>query len=76
VALTRAKDKVYLLTEKGNESRFLDEIPDELIEKKSSEFKPLVSKLEICSCCNNQLESVFSFCPFCGTKISVQNNKD
>jgi len=76
VALTRAKDKVYLLTEKGIESRFLNEIPAELIDKKSCEFKPLVSKLEICSCCNNQLESVFSFCPFCGTKISVQNNKD
>jgi superfamily I DNA/RNA helicase len=42
VALTRAKDKVYLLTEKGSESRFLDEIPGELIEKYSGEFKPLV----------------------------------
>lgn len=70
VALTRAKDKVYLLTEKGNESRFLDEIPDELIEKKSSEFKPLVQKIEKCTSCDSQLESIFSFCPFCGTKIS------
>ncbi|HAX93260.1 MAG TPA: hypothetical protein DCY25_04805, partial [Bacteroidales bacterium] len=70
VALTRAKEKVYLLTEKGNESRFLDEIPDELIEKKSSELKPLVEEIAICKHCNCKVESAFSYCPFCGTKIT------
>ncbi len=69
VALTRAKEKVYLLTEKGNESRFLDEIPNELIEKKSSELKPLVEEIEICKHCNSNVEPAFSFCPFCGMKI-------
>ena len=70
VALTRAKEKVYLLTEKGNESRFLDEIPDELIEKQSSEFKLLVEEMETCKNCKSKLEPVFTFCPFCGMKIA------
>ncbi len=69
VALTRAKEKVYLLTEKGSESRFLDEIPDKLIEKQTSEFKPIVEELESCKKCNSKLDQSFSFCPFCGMKI-------
>ncbi len=72
VALTRAKEKVYLLTEKGSESRFLDEIPDGLIEKKSSEFKPIVEEVETCKNCNCKLDESFTFCPYCGMKI----NKD
>jgi len=72
VALTRAKEKVYLLTEKGSESRFLDEIPDGLIEKKSSEFKPIVEEVETCKSCNCKLDESFTFCPYCGMKI----NKD
>jgi superfamily I DNA/RNA helicase len=72
VALTRAKEKVYLLTEKGSESRFLDEIPDGLIEKQSSEFKPIVEEVETCKNCNCKLDESFTFCPFCGMKI----NKD
>jgi superfamily I DNA/RNA helicase len=69
VALTRAKEKVYLLTEKGSESRFLDEIPVELIEKQTSEFKPVVEEVESCKKCNSKLDQSFSFCPFCGMKI-------
>lgn len=69
VALTRAQEKVFLLTEKGSESRFLDEIPDELIEKQTSEFKPIVEELPACKKCNSKLDQSFSFCPFCGMKI-------
>ena len=74
VALTRAKEKVYLLTEKGSESRFLDEIPDELLEKHSSEFKPLVEEVVTCKNCDSKLEPVFAFCPFCGEVIKVANS--
>ena len=73
VALTRAKEKVYLITEKANESRFLGEIPKDLIEKNYSKFKPLVEELEMCSSCNSVLEKIFSYCPFCGIKISSNN---
>ena len=69
VALTRAREKVYLLTEKGSESRFLYEIPGELIEKHSSEFKLLVKEIKTCTHCNCKIEPEFSFCPFCGMKI-------
>lgn len=69
VALTRAKEKVYLLTGKGSESRFIDEIPVELMEKHSGEFKPLVEEIKTCTNCKSKIEPEFSFCPFCGLKI-------
>jgi len=69
VALTRAKEKVYLLTEKGSESRFINEIPGELVEKHSGEFKPLVEEIKICTSCKSRIETEFYFCPFCGMKI-------
>src|SRR5690606_41976907 len=39
VAITRAKDDLFLITEKGNESSFLKEIPDDFTFKTSIPFK-------------------------------------
>ena len=39
VAITRAKDKLFLITEKGNESSFLKEIPDIFTVKTSFTYK-------------------------------------
>lgn len=68
VAITRAKDQLYLITEKGNASRFLKEIPDEYKEvyvEKSTEKAGFV----LCSKCNMQVEKGFKFCPNCGKKV-------
>ncbi|RLD72298.1 MAG: ATP-dependent helicase [Bacteroidetes bacterium] len=66
VAITRAKDELFLITEKGNESSFLREIPDSFTFKSNIPLKPIIDKLILCSNCNNQLDDVFLFCPYCG----------
>ncbi len=68
VAITRAKDKLFLITEKGNESSFLKEIPDIFTVKTSVPMKSVVEKVITCSRCFSQLEKLFAFCPYCGHK--------
>ena len=70
VAITRAKDKLFLITEKGNESSFLKEIPDNFTVKTSLPIKSVIEKVQICNSCSSQLERLFAFCPYCGNKIT------
>jgi DNA helicase IV len=70
VAITRAKDKLFLITEKGNESSFLKEIPDIFTVKTSVPIKSVVEKVINCPQCFSQLEKLFAFCPYCGHKTS------
>lgn len=69
VAITRAKDKLFLITEKGNESSFLKEIPDNFTFRTSSPTKSVIDKIELCKGCSSQLEKLWKLCPYCGTKI-------
>lgn len=71
VAITRAKDKLFLITEKGNESSFLKEIPDIFTVKSGIPIKSVVEKVITCPKCFSQLEKLFAFCPYCGDKASV-----
>jgi superfamily I DNA/RNA helicase len=71
VAITRAKDKLYLITERGNESGFLREIPDNYTVKTSTSIKSVVDKVIVCENCFSQLEKLFAFCPYCGHKSSL-----
>ena len=68
VAITRAKDKLFLITEKGNESSFLKEIPDTFTVRTSLQIKSVVDKIEICKNCSSQLEKLWRICPYCETK--------
>lgn len=70
VAITRAKDKLFLITEKGNESSFLKEIPDIFTVKTSIPLKSVVEKVITCPRCFSQLEKLFAFCPYCGHKTN------
>jgi superfamily I DNA/RNA helicase len=70
VAITRAKDKLFLITEKGNESSFLKEIPDNFTVRTSTSAKSMVEKVLLCNGCSSQLERLFAFCPYCGQKNS------
>ena len=70
VAITRAKDKLFLITEKGNESSFLKEIPDTFTVRTSLQIKSVVDKIEICKKCSSQLEKLWRICPYCETKIT------
>jgi len=69
VAITRAKDKLFLITEKGNESSFLKEIPSTFTVRTSYPIKSVIDKIELCTNCSSQLEKLWKLCPYCGTKI-------
>ena len=68
VAITRAREKLFLITEKGNESGFLKEIPDAYTVKTGLPLRSVVEKVITCPSCFSQLEKLFTFCPYCGTK--------
>lgn len=72
VAITRAKDKLFLITEKGNESSFLKEIPDIFTVKTSIPIKSVVEKVITCHKCFSQLEKLWMVCPYCGEKVNGQ----
>lgn len=74
VAITRAKDKLFLITEKGNESSFLREIPDIFTVKTSMPIKSIVEKVITCSKCFSQLEKLWMLCPYCGEKVNGEEN--
>ncbi len=66
VAITRAKERLYLITELGVESSFITEIPDSF---KVTYSTPLVIKgnqQKKCSSCQIRLERYYRFCPNCG----------
>lgn len=74
VAITRAKDKLFLITEKGNESSFLKEIPETFTVKTSIPIKSVVEKVITCDNCYSQLEKLWVVCPYCGEKVNGQTD--
>jgi ATP-dependent exoDNAse (exonuclease V) beta subunit len=70
VAITRAKEKLFLITEKGNESSFLKEIPSVFTVRTTSPMRAVVDKLIICKKCYSQLEKLWVVCPYCGEKVN------
>ena len=68
VSITRAKDELFLITEKGNESSFLKEIPDDFTFRTSNPFKSVIESIILCDNCNTRLDEGFTFCPYCGEK--------
>ncbi|MBK9335477.1 MAG: UvrD-helicase domain-containing protein [Lewinellaceae bacterium] len=66
VAITRAKDKLFLITEKGRESSFLKEIPSSYTERAGIPLGSVVQEVRLCPACSRQIEPVFSYCPHCG----------
>lgn len=69
VAITRAKDELFLITVKGNESSFIKEIPEIFTSKTFIPFKSVVEKILLCTNCESQLEENFKFCPACGCEV-------
>jgi DNA helicase-4 len=69
VAITRAKDELFLITEKGNESSFLREIPDNFTFRSGASFKSVIEKIKLCSQCGNRIDNAFTFCPYCGKEV-------
>lgn len=74
VAITRAKDKLFLITEKGNESSFLKEIPEVFTVRTTLPIKAVVEKIITCDNCFSQLEKLWVVCPYCGQKVKDNDN--
>ncbi len=66
VALTRAKDNLFLITEKGRESSFLKEIPATYTVRTGTPLASVVQEVRLCPACGKQLEEGFVYCPYCG----------
>lgn len=71
VAITRAKDKLFLITQKGNESSFLKEIPETFTVRTTNAIKQVVDKVILCENCFSQLEKLHVYCPYCGRKAAA-----
>lgn len=69
VALTRAKDELFLITQMGSESRFIDEIPAAFYAVNKTEFRNIVQPVEVCTACGTELREFYKFCPGCGAVV-------
>lgn len=67
VAITRAKDKLYLISERGNESSFLNEIPEEYTSK-SNRLGKMNHRQNECVSCHAPMKEDWIICPKCGFK--------
>jgi len=76
VAMTRAKEELFLITEIGNESSFLNEIPGDFLDRSNFLILNIINNESslLCSDCNNRIEDSFLFCPYCGKKLLNGNN--
>ncbi len=72
VAMTRAKEKLFLITEKGNESSFLKEIPETFTVRTSIPLKSMVEKIITCKKCFSELNKLWVVCPYCEEKVNGQ----
>lgn len=76
VAITRAKDKLFLITEKGSESSFLKEIPEAFTVRTTLPIKAVVDKVITCDSCFSQLEKLWVVCPYCGQKVKENGHEN
>jgi len=72
VAITRAREELFLISEVGNESQFIKEIPGEFINRNNFLILNLKPKEKIkCKKCNKEIDDSFNFCPFCGNNLII-----
>ena len=85
VALTRAEDYLYLISQKGAVSEFIVDIPIEFIYQDQPEKYLTINSVVLCPSCESKLEDHYRFCPECGGNIEekgkntdskkIENNK-
>ena len=69
VALTRAKDKLFLITLRGNESGFLNEIPADYTVRTTNSLEQTTHNVILCDRCFSQLGKLHKYCPYCGQRV-------
>lgn len=72
VALTRAREQLYLITEKGNESSFIREVPVKYVERGIPLADSIVADSNACRSCGKQIQKGpdVNFCPVCGERLA------
>ncbi|NIK93097.1 UvrD-helicase domain-containing protein [Mangrovimonas sp. CR14] len=73
VALTRAEDHLYLISQKGAVSDFIRDIPSEFLYQNESKKDLATNSIVLCVNCDSKLEDHYKFCPQCGGKIVDEN---
>ena len=77
VALTRAKDELFLISEVGNESEFISEIPGEFLDRTNFLILNLKNQdLILCPRCKRKLQPDFKYCPYCCYDIGQKKNEE
>jgi len=66
------KEKLFLISQKGNESGFIGEISESLLERIDKPVELFADKVILCSKCQKQIEESNNFCPHSGNKITIQ----
>jgi len=70
VALTRAKDELFLISEQGNESVFVEDIPGEFVDRENFLILNIKKNGNTnCEECSSSIREDFNFCPNCGKEI-------
>ena len=69
VALTRAEDYLYLISQKGAISDFIRDIPTEFIYQDQAEKDFTSNSVVLCPSCESKIENHYRFCPECGSTI-------
>lgn len=70
VAITRAKDQLFLISELGNESSFVDEIPTHFFQINKSTLKSDVELMLACDKCGVSINESDNFCSKCGHQLT------
>ena len=74
VAITRAKEELFLISELGNESEFLKEIPGNFLNRTNFLiFNTKNAQDYQCKYCGLNIEESFRYCPYCGKYIGDDN---
>ena len=80
VALTRAKEELFLISELGRESDFIKEIPGRFLDRKNFLILNIKKQHEErkCSICQKiiNITDEIQYCPYCGNKIINTIKKD
>lgn len=69
VALTRAKDYLYLISKRGAVSDFIKDIPQEFINNDGYSRKATENEIFLCPNCNVKIEAHHKFCSECGYNL-------
>jgi DNA helicase-4 len=72
VAMTRAKDELFLITEVGNESQFINEIPKELFTMRTANFGKVIMLIPLCETCGTERKPHYNYCPTCGFEFAKE----